>query len=91
DLILRAATETSKESHFSETRKSGFLYNGGLAFTIGDQMQSGDRKDINTRAAASTMGSTGGDVMLVAGNHYQQIGSHVLALRGDIDIDAKKV
>ncbi|MFY3149229.1 hemagglutinin repeat-containing protein [Achromobacter xylosoxidans] len=91
DLILRAATETSKESHFSETRKSGFLYNGGLAFTIGDQMQSGDRKDINTRAAASTAGSTGGDVMLVAGNHYQQIGSHVLALRGDIDIDAKKV
>lgn len=91
DLILQAANETSKESHFSETRKSGFLYNGGLAFTIGDQMQSGDRKDINTRAAASTVGSTGGDVMLVAGNHYQQIGSHVLALRGDIDINAKKV
>ncbi|WP_238922500.1 two-partner secretion domain-containing protein [Achromobacter ruhlandii] len=91
NLTLLAATETSQESHFKENRKSGFLYNGGLAFTIGSQMQSGDRRDASTHAAASTVGSTAGDVTLVAGGHYQQTGSHVLAPKGGIDIQAKKV
>lgn len=91
NLTLLAATETSQESHFKENRKSGFLYNGGLAFTIGSQMQSGDRRDASTHAAASTAGSTAGDVTLVAGGHYQQTGSHVLAPKGGIDIQAKKV
>ncbi|EHP37809.1 hypothetical protein OR16_40784 [Cupriavidus basilensis OR16] len=54
-------------------------------------MQSVDKRDLSTRAAASTIGSTGGDVTLVAGNHYQQTGSQVLAPKGDIDIHAKKV
>ncbi len=91
NLTLLAATETSQESHFKENRKSGFLYNGGLAFTIGNQMQSGDRRDASTHAAASTVGSTAGDVTLVADGHYQQTGSHVLAPKGGIDIQAKKV
>ncbi|HCE6865205.1 TPA: hemagglutinin repeat-containing protein [Pseudomonas aeruginosa] len=91
DLTIQAATEISSESHFKETKKSGFLYNGGVAFTVGSQTQSGDRKDVSTYAAASTIGSTGGDVTLVAGNHYQQTGSHVLAPKGDIDIHAKNV
>ncbi|WP_348995266.1 hemagglutinin repeat-containing protein [Achromobacter sp. HNDS-1] len=91
NLTLLAASETSQESHFKENRKSGFLYNGGLAFTIGSQMQSGDRRDASTHAAASTVGSTAGDVTLVAGGHYQQTGSHVLAPKGGIDIQAKKV
>ncbi|MDS1140850.1 hemagglutinin repeat-containing protein [Pusillimonas sp. SM2304] len=91
DLTIQAATETASESHFKETKKSGFLHNGGVAFTVGSQMQSGDRKDVSTRAAASTVGSTEGDVTLVAGNHYQQTGSHVLAPKGYIDIHASKV
>ncbi|WP_063588559.1 two-partner secretion domain-containing protein [Achromobacter ruhlandii] len=91
NLTLLAATETSQESHFKENRKSGFLYNGGLAFTIGSQMQSGDRRDASTHAAASTVGSTAGDVTLAADGHYQQTGSHVLAPKGGIDIQAKKV
>ncbi|PJM86423.1 two-partner secretion domain-containing protein [Achromobacter ruhlandii] len=91
NLTLLAATETSQESHFKENRKSGFLYNGGLAFTIGNQMQSGDRRDASTHAAASTVGSTAGDVTLAADGHYQQTGSHVLAPKGGIDIQAKKV
>lgn len=91
DLRLQAATETSKESHFKEIRNSGFLYNGGLAFTIGSQMQSGDRQDVSTRAAAATVGATGGRVTLAAGNQYQQAGSQVLAPQGDIDIHAQKV
>ncbi|EHP37811.1 outer membrane copper (silver) and drug transport protein [Cupriavidus basilensis OR16] len=91
DLTIKPATETRSESHFNETKKSGFLHIGGAAFTIGSQMQSVDKRDLSTRAGASTIGSTGGDVTLVAGNHYQQTGSQVLAPKGDIDIHAKKV
>lgn len=91
DLTIQAAKETSSESHSKETRKSGFLYNGGVAFTVGSQMLSNDRKDVSTRAATSTVGSTKGNVTLVTGNHYQQIGSHVLAPEGDIDLHARKV
>ncbi|WP_116791226.1 hemagglutinin repeat-containing protein [Achromobacter dolens] len=91
NLTLLAATEARQESHFKENRKSGFLYNGGLAFTIGSQMQSGDRRHASTHAAASTAGSTAGDVTLAADGHYQQTGSHILAPKGAIDIHAGKV
>jgi len=47
--------------------------------TFGSQMQSGGRKDVGTQAAAATVGSTEGDIMLLAGERYQQTGSHVLA------------
>ena len=91
DLTIEAATETRDESHFKRTDKSGFLYNGGAAITVGSQMQSVDQRSVSTSAAASTVGSTGGNVTLVAGNHYQQTGSHVLAPQGDIDIHARTV
>lgn len=91
DLTIQAATDTKQESHFKRVDKSGFMTGGGLSFTIGKQMQSADQQDASTRAAASTIGSTDGDVMLAAGNRYQQTGSHVLAPKGDIDIHAKRV
>jgi len=91
DITLQAASEARNESHFKETKKSGLLYNGGLSVTLGSQMQSGGRKDVGTQAAAATVGSTEGDVMLLAGERYQQTGSHVLAPQGDIDIHARTV
>ena len=41
--------------------------------------------------AASTVGSTDGDVLMRAGNAYRQVGSDVIAVYGDIDIAAKTV
>lgn len=91
DVNVLAAQNTATESHFKETKKSGLLYNGGAAITIGSQQQSVDARGTSTTAAASTVGATQGDVTIVAGNHYQQTGSHVLAPEGNIDILAKKV
>ncbi|RZT38360.1 two-partner secretion domain-containing protein [Cupriavidus agavae] len=88
---IDAAQNTTSESHFKETRKSGFLYNGGAAFTIGTQQQSADARNTRTTAAASTVGATQGDVKVVAGGAYRQTGSHVVAPKGDIDILARKV
>ncbi|MCP1575216.1 hypothetical protein J2S30_003595 [Herbaspirillum rubrisubalbicans] len=40
---------------------------------------------------ASTIGSTDGNVSIVAGNRYTQVGSDVLVQKGDIDIAAKSL
>jgi len=42
-------------------------------------------------AAASTVGSVGGNVTITAGNQYKQVGSDVLTPKGDINITAKTV
>jgi len=91
NLTIKSATETHAENHSKEVVRKGMLYNGGIALTIGKQSQNLDKKDINTYAAASTVGSTQGNMLLTVGNNYQQIGSHVAAPKGDIDIHAKNV
>jgi filamentous hemagglutinin len=78
-------------SSFSETKKSGLMSGGGLSVTIGKQSQSLDRQNTRTTAAASTVGSIGGNVSLTAGQTYTQTGSDVLTPAGNIDISAQTV
>lgn len=91
NLTIQAATNTSSSSEFKETKESGLMSSGGYGVTIGSLEQSVDQKSHGTTAAASTVGSIGGDVTLVAGNAYKQVGSDVMAPGGDITILAKKV
>ncbi|MHC6085801.1 two-partner secretion domain-containing protein [Ralstonia solanacearum] len=91
DVNIEAATDSSTERHLREEKKSGLFSSGGIGFTIGTQQQSQDNQDARTTAAASTVGSTNGNVAIGAGNHYQQVGSNVVAPQGDITIQAKKV
>ena len=62
-----------------------------MSVTLGKQQLNVDKERQSTTASASTVGSIGGDVKLVAGQTYSQIGSDVLAPAGDIMIVAKKV
>lgn len=89
DVTIAAAQETARENHFKETKKTGFLYSGGAAFTIGTQQQSNDTRSTRTFAAASTVGSTQGNVNIRTGNAYVQEGSHLMAPVGDIDVRAR--
>ncbi|MGA4213175.1 hemagglutinin repeat-containing protein [Ralstonia nicotianae] len=91
DVNIDAATNSTTERHFREEKKSGLFSSGGIGFTIGTQQQSQDNQGARTTAAASTVGSTNGNVAIGAGNHYQQVGSNVVAPQGDITIQAKKV
>ncbi|RBA24165.1 hemagglutinin repeat-containing protein [Herminiimonas fonticola] len=91
DLSIQAATNTSQSSSFNETKKSGLFSSGGLSITYGKQQLSTDQNKQSTNASASTVGSVGGDIVLLAGQTYSQIGSDVLAPSGDISIAAKKV
>ncbi|CAL60680.1 conserved hypothetical protein; putative haemagglutination activity domain [Herminiimonas arsenicoxydans] len=91
DLSIEAATNTSQGSSFNETKKSGLFSSGGLSITYGKQEQSTGQQNTRTSSVGSTVGSIAGDVLLVAGQTYNQIGSDVLAPSGDISIAAKKV
>ncbi len=91
DVNILAAEEKQRSSYFEETKKSGLMGSGGIGFTIGKRQQSLDQQGTQTTAAASTVGSLGGNVSIIAGQKYTQSGSDVLAPKGDIDILAKKV
>ncbi|WP_028319365.1 hemagglutinin repeat-containing protein, partial [Desulfobulbus elongatus] len=91
DIVIQAATDTSTEEHFRSVKKSGLLSSGGIGFTIGSQEQSLDQQGTRTSAVASTIGSMAGGVTIAAGGEYRQIGSHVLAPQGDIDIAARRI
>lgn len=91
DINLEAASESSSERHDKSTKKSGLFSGGGIAVTMGTQEQS--VKDLTTRqtARASTVGSTDGDILIDAGRQYRQVGSDVMAPRGDVDVLAQQI
>jgi filamentous hemagglutinin len=91
DLSITAATNTSTESHWRDEKKSGIFSGGGLSVTAGTQQQTVEQRTMSRAAAASTVGSTSGDVRLLAGHNYTQTGSDVLAPQGSIDIAAQRV
>ncbi|MEY3640131.1 MAG: hypothetical protein RIR68_3264, partial [Pseudomonadota bacterium] len=90
NINIEAAQNTSQQSSFRQESKSGLMSSGGLSISYGKQMQSVDGKDTTTTAAASTVGSVGGNINIKAGGQYKQTGSDVLAPGGDITIIAKK-
>jgi len=91
NVNIEAAQNTSQQTNYSKQTETGFLSGGGLSVSYGTRTQSNDGKDTTTTAAASTVGSVGGNVTITAGNQYKQVGSDVLTPTGDINITAKTV
>ncbi|MFT3960420.1 hemagglutinin repeat-containing protein [Propionivibrio sp.] len=91
DLTITAATERRAETHYHKETESGLFGSGGIGVTIGSRMLSTDQRSTATTAVGSTLGSVEGNVTLVAGNAYTQIGSEVLAPGGDIGVLAKSI
>jgi len=90
DLTLEAATNTTLETHFKAEKKTG-LGRSGFGLTLGSQKQSTDQQDAATLTAATTVGSTQGNLTLEAGNRYRQSGSDALAPQGDISVNAQRI
>ncbi|MBK8743650.1 hemagglutinin repeat-containing protein [Propionivibrio sp.] len=90
DLTLEAATQTHNETHYSKTKQSGVFGSGGSASRSVGRQNSTDQKTDATLAAQSTVGSTAGNVLLLAGENYRQVGSDVIAVQGDINVAAKR-
>ncbi len=98
-VTIEAAQNSSTSSSFRQETSSGLMSGAGLSISYGRSMQSSDGKDTTTTAAASTVGSVNGGVIITAGKQYKQIGSDVVAPgqagtaggAGDISITAKTV
>jgi filamentous hemagglutinin len=92
NVDILAATNTDTSWRFKETKKSGLMGTGGIGITIGSSKTTHDRREAGTTQSqsASTVGSTGGNVSITAGNQAHISGSDVIANR-DISITGDSV
>lgn len=83
NVDIVAATNTDSTWRFSETKKSGLMGTGGIGITVGSSKSVHDLRDKGTTQSqsASTVGSTGGNVSIVAGAQAHVSGSDLVAGR----------
>lgn len=92
DVSIEAASNSRSASQVRQSSESGLLSGGGASgFTIGERSQSLQQSSSGTSATASVVGSNTGNVDIRAGNLYRQTGSDVVAVQGDININAKNI
>ena len=83
DVTIDAAQNRYSQSSSHNEKKSGiFGANSGIGFTIGSQKQSMDNQRNVVNHTGSTVGAIDGNVVINAGNHYQQTASDVVAGMG---------
>jgi filamentous hemagglutinin len=90
NVSILAAENSQTNTSFAATKKSG-LSSSGLSVSIGKQASSQDSQSTSTSVAASTIASLQGNVTIVAGNQYQQVGSDLATPQGDINVVAKTI
>ncbi|PEI05578.1 AT-2 family transporter [Pantoea agglomerans] len=83
NVDIVAATNTDSTWRFSETKKSGLMGTGGIGITVGSSKSVHDLRDKGTTQSqsASIVGSTGGNVSIVAGGQAYVSGSDLVAGR----------
>ena len=91
NITIESAITNSTEDHFYSKEKSGLFSSGGIGFTVGELNESTDSTNHRLTSNASTVGSLNGNTNIVAGNNYQQTGSVVSAVEGDVNIVAQQV
>ena len=90
-INIEAATDTHHETHLQQKKTSGLMSSGGFGVTIGSRSLKTNIDAAVKTASASTVGSTQSDVIIKAGDALTQAGSNVVAPRGDVSIEARKV
>lgn len=92
DIHIATSQNTADQSYFKEETTDGlFGTDGGFGVTMGTKEHQNTQTTQQTSHNSSMIGSTDGNVQLVAGNNYTQSGSNITALTGDIGIAAKSV
>ena len=81
NVDIVAATNSNTDWRFKETKKSGLMGTGGIGFTIGSSKSTHDLRESGTTQSQSfsTIGSTGGDVSITAGNQLHVGGADLVA------------
>ncbi len=90
DVTLENALDT-RQSHSERQVVTKGMTGAGAGFSIGTRDQRSGQ-DVNTQTVvASTVGSVGGDVSIIAGRNYSQVGSIVQTPKGDVDVLAQRI
>jgi filamentous hemagglutinin len=92
NINILASTEEQSSYRLDEKKKSGLFSGGGLGFTIGTTETSHRVNEDGTTQSqsASSVGSLGGDVTVMAGNNVHVSGSDIIASE-DMLISGKNV
>ncbi len=90
-INVEAVTDTHHETHLHQKKTSGLMSSGGFGVTIGTRSLKTNIDAAVKTASASTVGSTQSDVVIKAGDTFTQTGSNIIAPRGDVSIEARKV
>ena len=91
NVNIVTSQSNQQDTGLHEKSKSGLMGSGGIGFTVGNRSQNGTETSTSTTNNSSTVGSIDGNVNINAGNTYNQSGSNVIAMKGDIGIAAQKV
>ncbi len=89
NVNILSGVNTHIEEDYHHKKKSGLMGTGGLGFTIGNRTATTETDGMKESAARSTVGSLNGDTFISAGEHYQQTGSIVTAVKGNVLVKAK--
>lgn len=81
NVDIVAATNSDTSWRFKEEKKSGLMGSGGIGFTIGSSKSTHDLREKGTTQSQSfsTVGSTGGNVAISAGNQAHIGGADLIA------------
>lgn len=81
NVDIVAATNTDSSWRFKETKKSGLMGTGGIGITVGSSKSTHDLREAGTTQSQSfsTVGSTGGNVVIAAGNQAHIGGADLIA------------
>ncbi|MEG5899772.1 hemagglutinin repeat-containing protein [Enterobacter bugandensis] len=81
NVDIVAATNSDTSWRFKEEKKSGLMGTGGIGFTIGSSKSTHDLREKGTTQSQSfsTVGSTGGNVAISAGNQARIGGADLIA------------
>ncbi len=92
NIDIVAATNTDSSWRFKETKKSGLMGTGGIGITVGSSKTTHDLREAGTTQSQSfsTVGSTGGNVTIGAGNQAH-IGGVDLIAGKDISLSGSSV
>ncbi len=86
NVDINAATNTDTSWRFKEEKKSGLMGTGGIGFTIGSSKTTHDMREKGTTQSGSfsTVGSTGGNVSIQAGQQTHISGADIIAQKNII-------
>ncbi|MGO1003638.1 hemagglutinin repeat-containing protein [Lysobacter sp. CA196] len=82
DLTLDAAQSTYSEEHSQTQKKSGLMGTGGVGIMVGSRSMAQTQTTTATEAVGTVLGSTDGQVTLVAGENVKIRGTDVISATG---------